>query len=163
MAQIRLRVPDWTNNPTVKINGEEIKIKVKNGLVILDRDWQDGDIIEYNLPMKITVHPLPDNKNAVAFKYGPWVLSADMGTNKMETGVTGVNVTIPMEDETISDVLVIENDSIENWLKNINENLVQEDNTLKFTLKGTNQKLTFLPHYKQHTNRYGIYFHLEEK
>ena len=162
-AQIVLRVPDWTNNPTVKINGEEIKIKVKNGLVILDRDWQNGDIIEYNLPMKITVHPLPDNKNAVAFKYGPWVLSADMGTNKMETGVTGVNVTIPMEDETISDVLVIENDSIDNWLKNINENLVQEDNTLKFFLKGTNQKLTFLPHYKQHTNRYGIYFHLEEK
>lgn len=162
-AQIVLRVPDWTNNPTVKMNGEEIKIKVKNGLVILDRDWQNGDIIEYNLPMKITVHPLPDNKNAVAFKYGPWVLSADMGTNKMETGVTGVNVTIPMEDETISDVLVIENDSIENWVKNINENLVQEDNTLKFTLKGTNQKLTFLPHYKQHTNRYGIYFHLEEK
>lgn len=163
LAQIVLRVPDWTNNPTVKINGEEIKIKVKNGLVIFDRDWQDGDTIEYNLPMKITVHPLPDNKNAVAFKYGPWVLSADMGTNKMETDVTGVNVTIPMEDETISDVLVIENDSIENWLKNINENLVQEDNTLKFTLKGTNQKLTFLPHYKQHTNRYGIYFHLEEK
>lgn len=162
-AQIVLRVPDWTNNPTVKMNGEEIKIKVKNGLIILDREWQNGDIIEYNLPMKITVHPLPDNKNAVAFKYGPWVLSADMGTNKMETGVTGVNVTIPMEDETISDVLVIENDSIENWLKNINENLVQEDNTLKFTLKGTNQKLTFLPHYKQHTNRYGIYFHLEEK
>ena len=162
-AQIVLRVPDWTNNPTVKINGEEIKVKVKKGLIILDREWQNGDIIEYNLPMKITVHPLPDNKNAVAFKYGPWVLSADMGTNKMETGVTGVNVTIPMEDETISDVLVIENDSIENWLKNINENLVQEDNTLKFTLKGTNQKLTFLPHYKQHTNRYGIYFHLEEK
>ena len=162
-ARIVLRVPDWTNNPTVKINGEEIKIKVKNGLIILDREWQDGDIIEYNLPMKITVHPLPDNKNAVAFKYGPWVLSADMGTNKMQTGVTGVNVTIPMEDETISDVLVIENDSIENWVKNINENLVQEDNTLKFTLKGTNQKLTFLPHYKQHTNRYGIYFHLEEK
>ncbi|MBE6804321.1 MAG: hypothetical protein E7528_05420 [Ruminococcaceae bacterium] len=162
-AQIVLRVPDWTNNLTVKINGEEIKVKVKKGLIILDREWQNGDIIEYNLPMKITVHPLPDNKNAVAFKYGPWVLSADMGTNKMETGVTGVNVTIPMEDETISDVLVIENDSIENWLKNINENLVQEDNTLKFTLKGTNQKLTFLPHYKQHTNRYGIYFHLEEK
>ena len=162
-VQIVLRVPDWTNNPTVKINGEEIKVKVKKGLIILDREWQNGDIIEYNLPMKITVHPLPDNKNAVAFKYGPWVLSADMGTNKMQTGVTGVNVTIPMEDETISDVLVIEDDTISNWLKNINENLVQEDNTLKFTLKGTNQKLTFLPHYKQHTNRYGIYFHLEEK
>ena len=32
-----------------------------------------------------------------------------------------------------------------------------------FSLKGTNQQLTFLPHYKQHTNRYGIYFRLADK
>ena len=81
----------------------------------------------------------------------------------METGVTGVNVTIPMEDETISDVLVIEGDTISNWLENINENLVKDENELIFTLKGANQKLIFSPHYKQHSNRYGIYFHLEEK
>ncbi|MBR4890880.1 MAG: hypothetical protein IKU15_06295, partial [Clostridia bacterium] len=115
------------------------------------------------LPMSVIVHKLPDNENAVAFKYGPYVLSANMGTNKMETGVTGVNVTIPLEDESVSDVLVIENDTIENWLKNINENLVKDENSMNFTLKGTNQNLVFSPHYKQHTNRYGIYFHLEEK
>ena len=96
-------------------------------------------------------------------RYGPWVLSANMGANKMEIGVTGVNVTIPVEDKTISDVLVIENDTVKNWLENINENLAKDENELIFTLKGTNQKLTFSPHYKQHTNRYGIYFHLEEK
>ena len=161
-GEIVLRVPDWTNNPIVKINGVEIDFKAENNLVILEKEW-NNDTIEYTLPMQITVHPLPDNKNAVAFKYGPYVLSADMGANKMETGVTGVNVTIPVEDETISDVLVIENDTIENWLENINENLAKDENELIFTLKGTNQNLTFSPHYKQHTNRYGIYFHLEEK
>lgn len=161
-AKIALRIPDWTNNPIVKINGVEIDFKAENNLVILEKGW-NNDTIEYTLPMQITVHPLPDNKNAVAFKYGPYVLSADMGANKMETGVTGVNVTIPVEDETISDVLVIENDTIENWLENINENLAKDENELIFTLKGTNQNLTFSPHYKQHTNRYGIYFHLEEK
>ena len=161
-AKIVLRIPDWTNNPIVKINGIKIDFKAENNLVILEKEW-NNDTIEYTLPMQITVHKLPDNENAVAFKYGPYVLSADMGTNKMETGVTGVNVTIPMEDEAISDVLVIENDTIENWLKNINENLVKDENSMNFTLKGTNQKLIFSPHYKQHTNRYGIYFHLEEK
>ncbi len=161
-AKIVLRIPDWTNNPTVKINGQAIEYKVKNNLIVLEKEW-NNDTIEYTLPMQITVHKLPDNENAVAFKYGPYVLSANMGTNKMETDVTGVNVTIPVEDETISDVLVIENDTIENWLENINENLTQEGNTLKFTLKGTNQNLVFSPHYKQHTNRYGIYFHLKEK
>lgn len=161
-AKIALRIPEWTNNPIVKINGVEIDFKAENNLIILEKEW-NNDTIEYTLPMQITVHPLPDNKNAVAFKYGPYVLSADMGANKMETGVTGVNVTIPVEDETISDVLVIENDTIENWLENINENLAKDENELIFTLKGTNQNLTFSPHYKQHTNRYGIYFHLEEK
>lgn len=161
-AKIVLRIPEWTNNPSVKINGEETEYTTKNNLIILEKDWQN-DTVEYTLPMQITVHKLPDNESTVAFKYGPWVLSADMGTNKMETTTTGVNVTIPVEDETISDVIVIENDTIKNWLKNINENLVQEGNTLDFTLKGTNQKLIFSPHYKQHKNRYGIYFHLEEK
>lgn len=161
-AKIVLRIPEWTNNPIVKINGVEIDFKAENNLIILEKEW-NNDTIEYTLPMQITVHKLPDNKNAVAFKYGPYVLSANMGTNKMETGVTGVNVTIPMEDETISDVLVIENDTVENWLENINENLVKDENELIFTLKGANQKLIFSPHYKQHTNRYGIYFHLEEK
>ena len=161
-GQIVLRIPEWINNPIVKINGVEIEFKAENNLVILEKEW-NNDTIEYTLPMSVIVHKLPDNENAVAFKYGPYVLSADMGTNKMETGVTGVNVTIPMEDESVSDVLVIENDTIENWLKNINENLVKDENSMNFTLKGTNQNLVFSPHYKQHTNRYGIYFHLEEK
>ena len=161
-AKIVLRIPEWTNNPIVKINGVEFDFKAENNLIILEKEW-NNDTIEYTLPMQITVHKLPDNENAVAFKYGPYVLSANMGTNKMETGVTGVNVTVPMEDETISDVLVIEGDTISNWLENINENLVKDENELIFTLKGANQKLIFSPHYKQHTNRYGIYFHLEEK
>ena len=161
-AKIVLRIPEWTNNPIVKINGVEFDFKAENNLIILEKEW-NNDKIEYTLPMQITVHKLPDNENAVAFKYGPYVLSANMGTNKMETGVTGVNVTIPMEDETISDVLVIEGDTISNWLENINENLVKDENELIFTLKGANQKLIFSPHYKQHSNRYGIYFHLEEK
>ena len=161
-AQIVLRVPDWTNNPTVTINGEEIKAKAKNGLVILNREWQDGDIIEYNLPMQVVAYTLPDNENAVAFKYGPWVLSANMGTNEMNTTTTGVNVTIPLWDGASNDTLIIEKGTIKNWLKNINENLVKEGNSLDFTLKGTNQKLVFSPHYKQHTSRYGIYFHLAD-
>ena len=162
-AQIVLRVPVWTNNPIVKINGEEIKVKAQKGLIVLDRDWQDGDTIEYNLPMQVVAYTLPDNENAVAFKYGPYVLSANMGTKEMNTTTTGVNVTIPLWDSTSSDTLIIQKGTIKNWLKNINENLAKEGNTLNFTLKGTNQNLIFSPHYKQYKNRYGIYFHLEEK
>lgn len=161
-AEIVLRVPDWTNNPTIKINGEEIKVKAQKGIIVLDRDWQDGDTIEYYLPMQVVAYTLPDNENAVAFKYGPYVLSANMGTNEMNTTTTGVNVTIPLWDSTSSDTLIIQKGTIKNWLKNISENLAKEGNTLNFTLKGTNQTLIFSPHYKQYKNRYGIYFNLAD-
>ena len=161
-AQIVLRVPDWTNNPTVKINNEEINVNAKNRLIILEREWQNGDTIEYSLPMQVVAYTLPDNENAVAFKYGPYVLSANMGTKEMNTTTTGVDVTIPLWDSTVNDTLVIKNGTIKNWLKNISENLVQEKNTLQFTLKGTNQNLVFSPHYLQYKNRYGIYFHLAD-
>ena len=161
-GQIVLRVPDWTNNPTVKINDEEIKVKAPKGLITIDREWHDGDIIEYNLPMQVVAYTLPDNENAVAFKYGPYVLSANMGTNEMHTTTTGVDVTIPLWDSTVNDTLIIEKGTIKNWLKDINKNVVQDENTLNFTLKGTNQKLVFSPHYLQYKNRYGIYFRLAD-
>ena len=159
-ARIVLRVPDWTKDPTVRINGISVEFEAEKNLIVLDREWLGGDVIEYHMPMNITVHNLPDNENAVAFKYGPWVLSADMGTREMGTETTGVNVTIPLPDSTVSDILTVESDTVENWLKNIDENLVRTGDSLQFYLKGTSQNLVFSPHYKQHKCRYGIYFHL---
>lgn len=162
-AKIVLRIPDWTSKPSLRINGESFDYNAVNNLIILEKEWHDGDVVEYNMPMHIEVHKLPDNNNAVAFRYGPWVLSADMGDNEMNTSTTGVDVTIPLWDPSLSDTLVIENDTIGNWLNNINDNLVRNDDFLQFTLKGTNPVLTFSPHYMQHKKRYGIYFHLADK
>ena len=163
-AYIVLRVPDWcAETPTIKLNGEEIKVIEENGFIRISRDWSDGDVVEYTLPMQIVAYSLADNENAVAFKYGPWVLSANMGNNEMNTTTTGVDVTIPLLDASLSDVLVIKEGTIKNWLKNVNENFEKENGTLNFTIKGTNQNLVFSPHYKQHENRYGIYFTLADK
>ncbi len=160
-AEIVLKVPDWCQDkPTVKINGDKKSVRVKDGFITLDYEWNDGDIIEYEMNMAVTVHSLPDNENTVAFKYGPFVLSADMGNREMNTSTTGVNVTIPLWNTATSDRLIVEKGTVKKWLRNIEENLVKSDGALEFTLKGTNQNLVFSPHYKQHTNRYGIYFTL---
>ncbi len=162
-ADIVLRVPDWcTDKPVVKINGTVCNEKANGGFVRLSRKWQDGDVIEYNMPIGIEVHDLQDNENAVAFKYGPWVLSANLGNTDMQTSTTGVNVTVPLFDSSVNDVITVKNGSIDNWLSNINENLVSHEGTLNFTLKGTDRELTFSPHYMQHKNRYGIYFKLAD-
>ncbi len=163
-ADIVLRVPDWCmGKPAVKINGIDCDEKAVDGFVRLSRQWQDGDIIEYTMPMGIEVHDLQDNENAVAFRYGPWVLSANLGNKNMQTGTTGVNVTVPMFDSSISDVITISKGSIDNWLKNIDKNLVREGETMNFTLRETDRELTFSPHYMQHKNRYGIYFKLADE
>ncbi len=162
-AKIVLKVPDWCEDkPTVKINGNKKIVIVKDGFITLDRKWNDGDTIEYEMNMQVVAYSLPDNENAVAFKYGPWVLSADMGNTDMNTSTTGVNVTIPLWDATTNDLLIVEKGSVKRWLRNLDENLVRIGDTLNFELKGTNQSLVFSPHYKQHTSRYGIYFTLAD-
>ncbi|MBQ8822419.1 MAG: glycoside hydrolase family 127 protein [Lachnospiraceae bacterium] len=162
-ADIVLYVPDWTSTaPTVAVNGTVVNTEVVNNYIRLSGPWKDGDVITYTLPMEIVVYNLPDNENVVAFKYGPIVLSADLGTEDMATGSTGVNVTVPTLFIDISDVLAITDVSIEDWLANINDKLVRKEDTLEFTLTGTDRELTFSPHYMQHTNRYGIYFELTD-
>ena len=162
-ADIVLRVPDWcSGKPTVKINGTVYEETDVDDFIRLSGQWQDGDIIEYNMPMGIEVHDLQDNENAVAFKYGPWVLSANLGNKDMQTSTTGVNVTVPLLDTSISDIITVKDGSIESWLKNIDKNLLRQGETLNFDLMGTDRELTFSPHYMQHKNRYGIYFKLAD-
>ena len=162
-ADIVLRVPDWcSDSPAVTINGDSTDAKAENGFIRLSGEWHDGDVIEYTMPMATEVYDLQDNENAVAFKYGPWVLSASLGNKDMQTSTTGVNVTVPLFDSSISDIITVKEGSVEDWLKDINNNLVRQGETLDFTLKGTDRDLVFSPHYMQHKNRYGIYFRLAD-
>lgn len=161
-ADIVLRIPDWVAAaPDVQVNGLSVNCAVVNGFVRLPGEWKDGDVITLKLPMEVVAYDLPDNENTVAFKYGPLVLSANLGSEDLSTGVTGVNVTIPSMDSSISDVITVEG-TIADWLANVNENLVRTPGTLEFTLQNTDRELVFTPHYQQHENRYGIYFDLAD-
>ena len=162
-ADIVLRVPDWCADKTsIKINSAETEVKAEEGFIRLSREWQDGDVIEYTIPMTVRAFSLQDNENAVAFKYGPWVLSANLGNNDMLTSTTGVNVTVPLLDTSVSDIILIKEGSIKKWLSSIEEKLIRRGDTLNFKLQGTDRDFTFSPHYMQHKNRYGIYFRLAD-
>ena len=162
--ELALRVPYWcADKPVLSVNGENIEADVNDGFIYIFREWHDGDIIKYTLPLCVTAYSLPDNENAVAFRYGPYVLSADLGNEDMQTSTTGVNVTVPLADTSVSELIKTDGTSVEKWLKNVNENLVKDENSLSFTLRGTNRELVFSPHFMQHENRYGIYFILTDK
>ena len=96
---------------------------------------------------------LADNPNVVAFVYGPVVLSAGLGTQQMVTDEK--HATIPF-GVTIKDYIRI-NDSttINEWIANINSNLVQTAGTFEFTLRNTDEdnNLKFTPFYQRYADR----------
>ncbi len=162
-VELVLRVPDWcADKPSLSVNGEGTDYKIKDGFIRISRLWNDGDTVAYTMPMATEVHTLQDNEDVVAFKYGPWVLSANMGNENMQTSTTGVNVTVPLLDSYVNDVIYVKEGSAEKWLDNIEENLIRQEGTLNFVLEGTDRDIVFSPHYMQYNNRYGIYFRLAD-
>ena len=164
-ANIKLRVPDWVKGDIIiTMNGEEIEFKINSGYICINREWSRKDVIEIKLPMKVVPYELPDNEQAVAFKYGPIVLSAGLGTEDMIESSTGVDVTIPTKNLTIKDFITV-NEEVNKWLNNIENNLVKTDNKLEFRLRNTDEdnNLVFTPHYMQYREKYGIYWHMIEK
>ena len=86
--KVNFRVPSWVSPcqaVTVSVNGQQVSAPPAGGYVSVNRVWQAGDEVEITFPMNVQVSRLPDNANAVAFTYGPIVLSAGLGTAQMIT------------------------------------------------------------------------------
>ena len=158
---IRLRIPDWiAGEALVTVNGQPFQVMEENNYLVLKNTWSDQDVIEVQLPMEVVAYDLPDHENTIAFKYGPVVLSAGLGTENMVETTTGVNVAIP-NFAKVKDTILVSAPSVKDWLADINNNMVKAEGELKFTLKNTDSpELVFTPHYLQHKERYGIYWKL---
>jgi DUF1680 family protein len=39
--------------PTVLVNGKTVVFKEENGYAVIEKEWEDGDKIEYNIPMEV--------------------------------------------------------------------------------------------------------------
>lgn len=55
-----LRIPEWTQNPIIQVNGATISPKIEKNIAIIDRTWASGDTVTLKLPMTLTTethHP----------------------------------------------------------------------------------------------------------
>jgi len=164
-VNLKFRKPYWLascQSATVAVNSQSLNATDSGGFLGVSRVWKTGDKVELTLPMEVQVSRLADNQNAVAFTYGPIVLSAGLGTASMTT--TGHAWTIAATKPTgIQETIAINSGTtINSWLANIKTNLLQTAGKLEFNLKNTDSdgKLTFIPHYSRYQDRYGIYFKL---
>ena len=157
----RFRIPDWNaGTMTVAVNGTKYTYKTVDEYAQVTGSFKSGDKITVTIPEAVVAYNLPDKTSVYGFKYGPVVLSAELGKQNMTTGSTGMWVTIP-KDAVVGNqniTLSKEGQSLTSFMSEINDHLVKDADTMKFTLKDTNQNLTFTPHYQQYQQRYGIYW-----
>lgn len=194
-AALALRVPDWMHGKAVvTVNGQEEKAAFSSGgYILLKREWKDGDVVTMEYPMSVDAFGLPDNNTVFAFRYGPTVLAARLGKEKMtSTTWAGANLTAPLykvvgdQNQKITikygeskaatplgnETLTIQEDmSTIEFIDHIDNYLVKDttSGTLAFKLKGTNADTTFngglqfVPFNKLNDERYGIYWYFDTK
>jgi uncharacterized protein len=146
---LKLRIPGWAQNQTVpgylytyrnpsdqevglKINGKDQPLDVSGGYVVVTRQWQKGDQVELAFPMELRqvvcdTHVV-ENRNKIAFEYGPLVYCAEQADNDPKLIEAG-----------LSDPMVFDNNKTE-----ISGNMVNQ-----FIIKNTgdNTNLTLIPYY----------------
>ncbi len=97
-----VRIPGWARNepvpsdlyafmskrkeePTLKVNGEPVKIDLRNGFAAIDRTWKKGDTVELLLPMpvrRVIAHEnIAGNRGKVALQVGPVVFCLEAPDN----------------------------------------------------------------------------------
>ena len=167
---ILLRIPEWcTKKDTfeVKVYGADtngidtiVKYEKRDAYIVIDKETVGKDC-EFSVkwPMSITCHNLQDGKNTYAFMYGPFVLSARLGSAKMTTKGHGIAVVVAADKAVDSDEIhITAENSVEDFMKNIDKHLVKQDGKMEFLLTGTDRELDFTTHYNQYRESYGIYW-----
>ena len=164
---LAIRMPEWANQSKsyyVKINGKRKVIITGKGSHYLhfSRKWKKGDVVTFNLPMRVSVEQIPDKKDYYAFSYGPIVLAASTGTEHLDGlyaddsrgGHIAHGIQIPLQEVP---ALIGTPDSIRNSIHKNN------GDRLSFSFNGNvypaqNKPLELVPFFRLHNTRYAVYF-----
>ena len=151
--EFRFREPDWrADELKITVNGTKYSYQTVQGYAVVSGSFETGDKIKVTIPEEVKAYGLPDNPNVYGFKYGPCVLSAELGTENMVPGSEPVSPPQKINLKSSTGTLG-------SFLRNINDYLVKDPDAMIFRLTGTDADLTFLPHYLQYQHRYGIYWY----
>ena len=163
--KISFRCPEWIEKDKVElyVNGKKIEADFSNGYYTVDRKWKDGDIVEMSLPMTLRAVQLPDKSSYYSFMYGPVVLAADLGKERLDGmfaddsrgGHIATGPQLPLQGMP---VIVGQKDNILEHIEKVS------GDKLEFKLSGTYpsryEGMVLKPFYKTHECRYMIYWEL---
>jgi len=157
-AAIRIRVPYWASEGvSVRINGKVQPIRAEAGSYLrLERSWRNGDVIEVTMPMSLHLHRMPDDEKMVSIMYGPLVLAAELGTEKLTEEMQYVSNQRSQHNAPAIEVPQIVAD-VNDMLMSINA-VDGESLTFRTDGIGRPEDITLVPFYKLYGQRYNLYF-----
>ncbi len=156
---VKIRFPGWAiSGMTVKINGQKEAIREKPGSYIsILREWKDGDVVEVELPMSLSIEALPDDPRTVAFLFGPIVLAGDLGSDAL-TDEERYGPSAPRLGRLKPiEVPVFLSEKIDNVLSKVVP-LAPEKLTFQTRGLGEPRDVTLRPFFELHDRRYSVYW-----
>lgn len=82
-----LRIPSWTKNPSVIINGKKVMADLVAGKYVrLEREWEKGDQVVLNIPMNLYQSVWHVNQDSRSIHYGPLTFSLKIKENYVKVG-----------------------------------------------------------------------------
>lgn len=91
---IYVRIPDWSKQSTLVVNGESVTSTESGSYAIISRTWKNNDVIALDLDMRGRLETMGDVPTYLAIFRGPLVLARDA---RLADGIS--------LDETISPVI----------------------------------------------------------
>jgi hypothetical protein len=153
---LKIRWPAWAEKISVRVNGAKQKISGAPGsYVSLDREWQNGDRVEIEMPMKLHTEPLPGASNIVAVLYGPIVLAGNLGTNGMPDPYAKDQWDLFKIQDPEVPVFVTDEKTLLKKIRPTSEPLVFQTKNL-----GEPNDVTLIPFYKSNHERYSVYWNV---
>lgn len=111
--KLNLRIPYFSKSFEIRINDSIIKCENKDGIVSIDKLWNNGDIVTMTLDMNVRMmhgEYNPDDEQSdkyIAIMYGPIVLARDARIDKpgTEIHIKSETVSFTKEDCCIKSIL----------------------------------------------------------
>lgn len=108
-AQINLRLPAWSRDTSIILNGERLSVKQSDGYACIDRVWSDTDEVEISFDMRLQVYRsnlrVRANAGKVALGYGPLIYCVEEVDNGPDLHLLRVDTSAPVQIRYEADLL----------------------------------------------------------
>ena len=160
--KLHIRVPGWYNNgsvpgdlytnagtgisstPVVTVNGKSVPIANKDGYLTVDREWKQGDLVEFEFAMVaytvIAKDSLKQNNNRIAIQRGPIVYCVEGADNNNKAW----NIVVPSDTKFETIDYKIMDETVKALTAEVPVVLVAEDG---LSIRTEKRKIIPIPYY----------------